>query len=51
MGNQALSRPLQHVIRERVDIRWVRDRLLRGPSEVHRALDALMERTVVLGAT
>ena len=50
MGNQALSRPLQHLIRERVDIRWVRDRLFRGPAEVHHALAALMERTVSLGA-
>ena len=38
MGDQALSRPLQHLIRERVDIRWVRDRLIRGPAEVHQAL-------------
>jgi NADPH-dependent 2,4-dienoyl-CoA reductase/sulfur reductase-like enzyme len=50
MGDQALSRPLQHLIRERVDIRWVRDRLFRGPAEVHQALRALMERTVSLGA-
>ena len=50
MGDQALSRPLQHLIRERVDIRWVRDRLFRGPAEVHQALKALMERTVSVGA-
>jgi NADPH-dependent 2,4-dienoyl-CoA reductase/sulfur reductase-like enzyme len=50
MGDQALSRPLQHLIRERVDIRWVRDRMFRGPAEVHRAIDALMERRVSLGA-
>jgi hypothetical protein len=50
MGDQALSRPLQHLIRERVDIRWVRDRLLQGPIEVRHALRALMERTVSLGA-
>ena len=31
MGDQSLSRPLQHLIRERVDIRPVRDRLLREP--------------------
>jgi hypothetical protein len=50
MGDQALSRPLQHLIRERVDIRWVRDRLFRGPAEIHHALKALMERTVSVGA-
>jgi NADPH-dependent 2,4-dienoyl-CoA reductase/sulfur reductase-like enzyme len=50
MGDQALSRPLQHLIRERVDIRWVRDRLFRGPAEVHQALKALMERMASLGA-
>jgi NADPH-dependent 2,4-dienoyl-CoA reductase/sulfur reductase-like enzyme len=50
MGDQALSRPLQHLIRERVDIRWVRDRLLRGPAEVRQALGALMERAVSRGA-
>jgi NADPH-dependent 2,4-dienoyl-CoA reductase/sulfur reductase-like enzyme len=49
MGDQALSRPLQHLIRERVDIRWVRDRMFRGPAEVHQALRALMERRVSLG--
>lgn len=50
MGDQALSRPLQHLIRERVDIRWARDRLFRGPAEVHHAIRALMERTASLGA-
>ncbi len=50
MGDQALSRPLQHLIRERVDIRWVRDRMTQGPTEVRHALRALMERTVSLGA-
>ncbi len=50
MGDQALSRPLQHLIRERVDIRWVRDRLSQGPIEVRKALQALIERTVPLGA-
>jgi NADPH-dependent 2,4-dienoyl-CoA reductase/sulfur reductase-like enzyme len=50
MGDQALSRPLQHLIRERVDIRWVRDRLTQGPTEVRGALTSLMERTVTLGA-
>jgi hypothetical protein len=50
MGDQALSRPLQHLIRERVDIRWVRDRLFRGPVEVQHALRALVERTLARGA-
>ena len=50
MGDQALSRPLQHLIRERVDIRWVRDRLTQGPAEVRQALMSLVERTVSLGA-
>ena len=50
MGDQALSRPLQHLIRERVDIGWVRDRLTQGPTEVRHALMALVERTVAVGA-
>ena len=50
MGDQALSRPLQRLIRERVDISTVRDRLIQGPAEIHRELKALMERTVSLGA-
>jgi len=50
MGDQALSRPLQHLIRERVDIRWARDRLFRGPAEVHQAITALVERTASLGS-
>ncbi len=50
MGDQALSRPLQRLIRERVDIRTVRDRLIQRPAEIGRELRALMERTVSLGA-
>ena len=50
MGDQALSRPLQHLIRERVDIRAVRDRLLGGPAEVHQAIRALVERMASVGA-
>jgi nitrite reductase (NADH) large subunit len=50
MGDQALSRPLQHLIQERVDIRGVRDRLTRGPAEVRQALKALIERTDSRGA-
>ncbi len=45
MGDQAFSRPLQHLIRDRVDIRWVRDRLVSGPAEVRQALATLIERT------
>jgi len=40
MGDQALSRPLQHLIRERVDIRPVRDRLLREPQSLPTILGA-----------
>ncbi len=50
MGDQTLSRPLQRLIRERVDISTVRDRLIRAPAEIHRELKALMDRTVSLGA-
>ena len=45
MGDQALSRPLQHLIRERVDIRFVRDQLVAGPAEMRQALRGLIERT------
>jgi NAD(P)H-nitrite reductase large subunit len=34
MGDQALSRPLQHLIRNQVDIRPVRDRLIREPGSL-----------------
>ena len=50
MGDQALSRPLQHLVRERVDIRSVRDLLIHRPTELHQALRALMEGAVSLGA-
>ena len=49
MGDQALSRPLQRLIRERVDIRPVRDQLMERPAEIHRVLTALLERTVAVG--
>lgn len=49
MGDQALSRPLQHLIRDRVDIRPERDRLVQRPAEIHEALRALIDRTVSLG--
>ncbi|HYO42174.1 MAG TPA: FAD-dependent oxidoreductase [Candidatus Limnocylindrales bacterium] len=44
MGDQTLSRPLQHLIRDRVDIRAIRDRLIGRPSDVGHALAALMEK-------
>lgn len=50
MGDQGLSRPLQLLIRDRVDIGAVRERLMLGPAEVRRALGSLMERTVPHGA-
>jgi NADPH-dependent 2,4-dienoyl-CoA reductase/sulfur reductase-like enzyme len=50
MGDQSLSRPLQHLIRERVDIRAVRDRLIGRPAELHHAIAALMDRTAQVGA-
>lgn len=50
MGDQALSRPLQRLIRERVDIRGVRDRLIGRPAELRPELEALAERTAPLGA-
>ncbi len=45
MGDQTLSRPLQRLIREQVDIRAVRDRLVQRPAEIGPALEALLERT------
>jgi len=50
MGDQALSRPLQRLIRERVDISEVRDQLIGRPAEIGHVLGALMERTVSGGA-
>jgi NAD(P)H-nitrite reductase large subunit len=41
MGDQALSRPLQHLIRERVDITAVRDTLAARPAEAGEILAAL----------
>ena len=49
MGDQALSRTLQHLIRERADIRPVRDQLIGRPAEVRGVLEALMERTASVG--
>lgn len=50
MGDQTLSRPLQRVIRERIDIRAVRERWIQRPAEVHQILQTLAERPVSLGA-
>ncbi len=44
MGDQALSRSLQHLVRERVDIGLVRDQLIEQAAEVHHVVHALMER-------
>ncbi len=50
MGDQSLSRPLLHLVRRRVDIRAVRDRLLLGSAEMRAAVVQLMERTAVHAA-
>lgn len=44
MGDQSLSQPLLSVIRNRIDIREVRDRLLQGHAEVKAALAQITER-------
>ena len=41
MGDQVLSRPLQHLVRERVDISAVRDRLLDGAGDLRSLLASL----------
>ncbi len=41
MGDQALSRPLQHLVHERVDITTVRDRLLDGAGDLRSLLTSL----------
>ncbi|MBI3751516.1 MAG: NAD(P)/FAD-dependent oxidoreductase [Chloroflexi bacterium] len=41
MGDQTLSRPLQHLIRERVDISAVRDRLAEHPGDLGKLVDTL----------
>jgi NAD(P)H-nitrite reductase large subunit len=46
MGDQSLSRTLQHLIRERVDIRSVREALIHRPAEIRHALKSLTERAV-----
>jgi NADPH-dependent 2,4-dienoyl-CoA reductase/sulfur reductase-like enzyme len=50
MGDQTLSRPLQHLIRGRIDIRPVRDHLIQRPSEVIQVLKGFAQRTVPLAA-
>jgi len=49
MGDQALSRGLQHLIREQVDISLVRDLLVDQAAEAHQVVAALAERMVSLG--
>ena len=44
MGDQTLSRPLLQVIRDRLDIREVRDRLLASQGEVREALAQVLDR-------
>lgn len=50
MGDQSLSRPLLHVIRNRLDIREVRHRLLEGQAEVRQALHQLMDQAAAHAA-
>lgn len=50
MGDQTLSRPLQRLIRERVDIGAVRDRLIDRPAEIDQVLRTVLERTAPVGA-
>ena len=46
MGEQSLSRPLLHLIRDRVDIREVRHRLVDGHAEIRAAVQHLMRPAV-----
>jgi NADPH-dependent 2,4-dienoyl-CoA reductase/sulfur reductase-like enzyme len=50
MGDQTLSRPLQRVIRERIDIRPVREQWIQRPAEAHQILRTLVERAAARGA-
>jgi NAD(P)H-nitrite reductase large subunit len=50
MGDQALSRSLLHLVRERIDIRSIRERLIEQPAEIRQSIAALAERMVPLGA-
>ena len=47
MGDQTLSRPLQRLVRDKVDIRAIRDRLIEHPTEIAQAITALAEGTAV----
>jgi NAD(P)H-nitrite reductase large subunit len=50
MGDQALSRTLQHLIRERIDIGSIRASLISNPTEIRESIAKLAERLVPLGA-
>jgi NADPH-dependent 2,4-dienoyl-CoA reductase/sulfur reductase-like enzyme len=50
MGDQSLSRPLQHLIRERVDIRASREQLLTAGLELPLVLEGLWKKAVGLAA-
>jgi NAD(P)H-nitrite reductase large subunit len=50
MGDQTLSRALQHLIRGRIDIRPVREHLLQRPAELTHVLKSFAERTLPFGA-
>jgi hypothetical protein len=45
MGDQTLSRPLQDIIRGQVDIRPVRQDLLRAPQDLPAILKAIWRNT------
>ncbi|MEI7742361.1 MAG: FAD-dependent oxidoreductase [Chloroflexota bacterium] len=49
MGDQTLSRALQHLVRERIDIRPVREQLILGSDAMQAGLRTLFERTVGVG--
>jgi NAD(P)H-nitrite reductase large subunit len=50
MGDQSLSRVLQRLIRERIDISAIRERLIERPAEIRPALEPLMDRMGAVGA-
>jgi NADPH-dependent 2,4-dienoyl-CoA reductase/sulfur reductase-like enzyme len=50
MGDQTVSRPLERIIRGRVDISAVRDRLLGSGNEVSTVLARLMDQAAVSGS-
>jgi len=44
MGDQTLSRPLQRLIRDGVDIRPVRERLIRQPAQIGQVVMAFWDQ-------